>query len=109
MQNISELSQFDANVPYVEITDPVIGGTGGESNSAAIPLANRTRYLYDYLNGFTGVAELTANTTLGTAHLRKLIYINITSHTAFTLAPLDRKSTRLNSSHEVPSRMPSSA
>ena len=47
------------------------------------------------------------------ADLPRIKPIRITSHATGTKAPawppLDRKSTRLNSSHEIPSRMPSSA
>lgn len=88
MQNLTELNQFDATVPYVEITDPVLGGTGGESNAAITALANRTRFLYNAAGGFTDVVELTAGTALTTTHLRNLIYINVAGNAAFTLAAL---------------------
>jgi len=88
MQNITELNQFDATVPYVEITDPVLGGTGGESNAAVIALANRTRYLLNMAGGFAGVVEFAAGATLDNTHLRKLIYINVTGNQAFTLETL---------------------
>lgn len=88
MQTIAELSQFDATVPYVEITDPVLGGTGGESNAAVIALANRTRYLLNAAGGFTGVSQLTAGANLTTAYLTKLVYINVTNNEAFTLDAL---------------------
>ena len=48
------------------------------------------------------MADLYANVDLGTDN-------TITANTSANIAIGDRKSTRLNSSHEIPSRMPSSA
>lgn len=50
MSNLVETSNFDANVYQIAISDQVIGGPGGVSNTQAQQLANRTRYLKDRLD-----------------------------------------------------------
>ncbi len=45
MANITETESFDAGVYKIATTDPVVGGDGGISNSQAVALANRTKWL----------------------------------------------------------------
>jgi hypothetical protein len=45
MTNLTETSNFDANVRELETTDYAIGGAGGVANSQAQALANRTQWL----------------------------------------------------------------
>lgn len=47
MANISEVSEFTADVYQLEITDPLEGGAGGVMNFQAQSLANRTLWLKD--------------------------------------------------------------
>lgn len=49
MANVTEVSQFDAGIYQLEITDVVEGGTLGVDNYQAKGLANRTRWLYDQI------------------------------------------------------------
>jgi hypothetical protein len=50
MANLSETSTFDAGVYQLELTDPVIGGPSGISNTPLKNLANRTKYLKDHVD-----------------------------------------------------------
>jgi hypothetical protein len=54
MANITEVSNFDANVYLISLSDPVIGGVDGIDNKQAIALANRTRWLKDNLDPLLG-------------------------------------------------------
>tara|TARA_R110000782_G_scaffold219806_2_gene307093 strand:+ start:1505 stop:1999 length:495 start_codon:yes stop_codon:yes gene_type:complete len=47
MANVTEISNFDAGIYQLEITDVVEGGALGVDNYQAKGLANRTRWLYD--------------------------------------------------------------
>lgn len=49
MANVTEISQFDAGIYQLEITDVVEGGALGVDNYQAKGLANRTRWLYDQI------------------------------------------------------------
>lgn len=88
MTNITEANQFDANVKFYDLTDPVVGALTGESNMPVIALTNRTRFLYNYLNGHASVASVTANATIDATYLRKLVFVNISSNITITLAAL---------------------
>lgn len=50
MSNLPESSTFDAGVYQLELTDPVIGGPSGISNTPLKNLANRTKYLKDHVD-----------------------------------------------------------
>lgn len=50
MANLPESSTFDAGVYQLELTDPVIGGPSGVSNTPLKNLANRTKYLKDHVD-----------------------------------------------------------
>lgn len=58
MANIVEVSNFDANVYLIDISDPATGGLTGIANKQAIALANRTRWLYDELTPLLDLAFL---------------------------------------------------
>ena len=88
MTPITEVRNFDAIINQFDTTDPVVGGSGGVSNNPVVALANRTRYLYDYKNGFTGVSEIAASTNIDTSFLRKLIYINASVNITVSLASI---------------------
>lgn len=49
MANQPEVSNFDAGVYQIEITDPLEGGPGGVLNAPLLALANRTKYLLDQI------------------------------------------------------------
>ena len=85
---IVEVRSFDASVNQFETIDPVLGGINGVSNSPITALTNRTRYLYDYKNGFTGIAEFAASAAIDATHLRKLIYINAAVNVTLSLTSL---------------------
>lgn len=50
MASLPESSTFDAGVYQLELTDPVIGGPSGVSNTPLKNLANRTKYLKDHVD-----------------------------------------------------------
>lgn len=50
MANLPESSTFDAGVYQLELTDPVVGGPSGVSNTPLKNLANRTKYLKDHVD-----------------------------------------------------------
>lgn len=50
MANQPEVTNYDSGVYQLELTDPVQGGAGGLSNKPLLNLANRTNWLYTYLN-----------------------------------------------------------
>jgi hypothetical protein len=50
MADQPEITQYDAGIYQLEITDPVEGGVGGISNAPLLSLANRTNWLYTTLN-----------------------------------------------------------
>ena len=85
---IVEVRSFDASVNQFDTTDPVLGGMNGVSNNPIVSLTNRSRYLYDYKNGFTGITEFAASAVIDASHLRKLIYINATVNITLSLASL---------------------
>lgn len=86
MTNITETNTFPANVARYDTADPVVGGLTGESNLPIIAMANRTRYLYNAVNGFDGVTTITGNTTITTAHLRKMVLVNVSANTTLTIS-----------------------
>jgi hypothetical protein len=47
---INEVSRFEESVYQIERTDYIVGGENGVANAQAKALANRTKYLYDYMN-----------------------------------------------------------
>lgn len=49
MANLPESSSWDAGVYQIETTDAVVGGVNGISNAQAKSLANRTKWLRDWL------------------------------------------------------------
>lgn len=57
MANLPESSTWDAGVYQIETTDAVVGGLNGVSNTQAKALANRTKWLRDWLE--SGNAFLT--------------------------------------------------
>lgn len=85
MINIIETSTFETTIPEVETTTPVLGGVGGESNQAVEKLTNRTRWLYDHLNAFDGIATVNSSVTIDNTYLRKLIYIDAADNLAWQL------------------------
>lgn len=106
MASLPESSTFDAGVYQLELTDPVIGGPSGVSNTPLKNLANRTRYLKDHVDAletsraplanpaFTGVptaptaAQGTSNTQLATtAFVNAEIAADMAANLA-TAAPL---------------------
>lgn len=50
MANLTETSTYDAGVYQIELTDPVIGGASGVTNTPLKNLANRTKYLKDHVD-----------------------------------------------------------
>ena len=88
MTPIVEVRSFDASVNQYDTTDPVLGGFGGISNAPIVALANRSRYLFDYKNSFTGIAEIASSAAIDNSYLRKLIYINATVNVTLSLASL---------------------
>lgn len=50
MANLTETSTYDAGVYQIELTDPVIGGASGITNTPIKNLANRTKYLKDHVD-----------------------------------------------------------
>lgn len=50
MANVTETATYDAGVYQLEITDPLEGGPGGVLNKAIKNLANRTKWLKDFLS-----------------------------------------------------------
>lgn len=50
MASLPESSTFDAGVYQLELSDPVIGGPSGVSNTPLKNLANRTKYLKDHVD-----------------------------------------------------------
>jgi microcystin-dependent protein len=54
MADIIETSIFEP-VRLIESDDYVTGGVGGTANIAPTQLANRTKFLYDWLSQFTGM------------------------------------------------------
>ena len=56
MANLTEVSNFDAGVYQIEVTDPVQGGSSGIINTPLKNLANRTKWLYDQLQNGNGGA-----------------------------------------------------
>ena len=63
------------------------------------------RALFDGDSGF--VFESYSSSSVSNPRGYDLVLIG--AHSGSTMCEIDRKSTRLNSSHEIPSRMPSSA
>jgi hypothetical protein len=86
MTNISEISQFDTNVQRYDLLDPVLGNDSGESNIPIKQLANRTRFLYDYVNGHAGVSVVSASANIDVTYLRKLVYVDTANNITLTLA-----------------------
>ena len=50
MANLTETPAYEPDIYELAVTDPVLGGPGGVSNTQAQQLANRTAYLLDELN-----------------------------------------------------------
>lgn len=61
MANLPESSTFDAGVYQLELTDPVIGGPSGVSNTPLKNLANRTKYLKDHVDALESTRAPTAS------------------------------------------------
>lgn len=61
MANLPESSNWDSGVYQIETTDSVVGGVNGISNAQAKALANRTKWLRDWVeSGNTFLARLLA-------------------------------------------------
>lgn len=88
MTNVNESNSYPANIQYYDTNDPVLGGVTGQSSLPIIALANRSRYLYNYLNGRDGVTTVNATGNITTAHLRKTIFVNIAGNITLTVAAL---------------------
>lgn len=119
MASLPESSSFDAGVYQLELTDPVIGGPSGVSNTPLKNLANRTRYLKDHVDAletsraplaspaFTGTptaptaAQGTSNTQLATtAFVNAEIAADMAANLA-TVAPLVNGSAAVGTSGKM--------
>lgn len=61
MANLPETPTYASGIYQLEVVDPVLGGSGGISNTQAQMLGNRTAYLKQHLD--TAEANISANTT----------------------------------------------
>ncbi len=77
---------FSAQINIMDITDPVLGGTGGEANNPIKALADRTEYLKNRLGRFLGVKTLAANGSVVVDDLFNLIKVNASDNLTVTLA-----------------------
>ena len=84
MENYTPADNFSAVQTY-ETTDPVLGGTGGESNVPVKALADRTEYLKNRVGGFRGVTNFTASDTVTAAHANTLITVKATANVTLTV------------------------
>lgn len=85
MTAITESNTYPAVVNRYDLTDPVLGGVSGESNDPIIALANRTRFMYNYMAGYVAIAAVSASATIGASYLRKLITISAAGNIVLTL------------------------
>lgn len=83
--NITEVSNFDANVYLIDINDAVLGGLTGISNKQGVALANRTRWLYDNLTPLLGK-----------------LFLSVSNNTPIVLANNASVYARDGASHTVP-------
>ena len=81
---------------FLKTTGALTLGTAAASQESASPATQATA------RGYAGPREMPSNLTL-------LCMRNADGSETLGVKLEDRKSTRLNSSHEIPSRMPSSA
>lgn len=84
MENYTPADNFSAVQTY-ETTDPVLGGTGGESNVPVKALADRTEYLKNRVGGFRDVTNFTASGTVTAAHANNLITVKATANVTLTV------------------------
>lgn len=85
MENYTPADSY-SSVQIYETTDPVIGGTSGESNAPIKGLADRTNYLKNRMGGYDGIASITASGNITTAHANKLIVVKATTNVELNLA-----------------------
>lgn len=73
MANLPESPTWEAGIYQMETTDPVEGGVSGVTNAPLKQLANRTKYLYDNLNGAASdIAALQSDMTTAQGNISDL-------------------------------------
>lgn len=80
MADVTEVSNFDAGVYQLEITDPLEGGSVGILNKAIKNLANRTKWLKDQLDTLKFLFFLRKGTvSVGNIVIDKIITVSFAS------------------------------
>ncbi len=74
-----------SDIETYDTTDPVLGGTSGESNQPIKALANRTQYLYNRLGRYLDIKIITSATAITAADTFKLVHVRTTGNLAITL------------------------
>lgn len=80
---------FASQINIYDTTDPVLGGSGGESNNPIKALADRTEYLFNRLGRYLDVRVITAPASVNVVDTFKLIKIEATGNLAITLADVN--------------------
>lgn len=74
-----------ATVQTFEVSDPVLGGTSGESNLPVKQLADRTQYLYNRLGKYAEHRIITAGASITPADKYKLVHVITANNISLTI------------------------
>lgn len=83
MSPYTDIDQFLDGSTY-DLSDDVLGGTGGDSNVPLTQLFDRTRYLYNRI-GIIDTLEVTGNYTWSIADFNKAFVVVVAANTSFAL------------------------
>ena len=76
------------NISIYDTSDPVLGGSTGESNDPIKKLADRTQYLYNRLGSYLGQRIVTANAAITIADIFKMVNVVTSNNITLTLDPV---------------------
>ena len=100
---------FTATAALLFLVSPIVSTASADNGEVNVYTYRETKLIQPLFEAFTKDTGIKVNVISASSGLEQRIKTEGANSPADVLLTVDRKSTRLNSSHRMPSRMPSSA